>query len=387
MPPGITGAAPLTEQDAVAIALWNSPGLETALSELGLARADLVQAGVLLNPNLQVLFGIGSKPFEFLVSMPIQAIWQRPKRISAARLNLELVSEGLVQNGIDLVRDTRIAYAELDTARRRAGVEQKAAELSAEIAGLTQKRLDAGDISELDYRLARLAAIGAADRAARAQRDAELAREQLRLIIGARDQLRDLEIASVPSPAREPASEDELVTAAVSSRPDLRAAELGIEAAGKRAGWERSKIFNMIAPALSSKEVGADGFKTGPAVSVEIPVFDRNQGGISRAEAELRRAILYYAELAEQVRYEVRGSRLRLLQALETLNRVRDELVPVSRETQQLAEKAYEAGDISYLDLQQARRPLLDAFLAEESAVMEFRRARAELERAIGRKL
>jgi cobalt-zinc-cadmium efflux system outer membrane protein len=209
----------------------------------------------------------------------------------------------------------------------------------------------------------------------------------LRLVIGARDELRDIRIAPEAATPLQPATEEDLIGLAVSSRPDLRAAELEIEAAGRRAGWERSKIFNMIAPALSSKEVGADGFKTGPAVSVELPIFDRNQGGISRAEAELRRATLRYMELADQVRYEVRDSRLRLLQAAEALSRVRDELLPVSRETQALAEKAHSAGDISYLDLQQARRPLLNALLAEESAVMDYRRAWAALERAVGRKL
>jgi outer membrane protein TolC len=66
---------------------------------------------------------------------------------------------------------------------------------------------------------------------------------------------------------------------------------------------------------------------------------------------------------------------------------LRSELLPVLRETLELAEKAYENGSISYLDLQVANRPLLDALTSEEAAVLEYRRAKADLERAVGRGL
>lgn len=159
MPPGVEGDSPLTEQDAVAIALRNSPALETVLSELDLGRADLLQAGVLVNPSFSALFGIGSKPFEFLLSMPVQAFWQHPRRVSAARLNLEMISEGLVQSGLSLVRDTRIAHAELVAAQERSRPDAEAAKLLQEIADLTAKREAAGDISELETRLAVLSTL------------------------------------------------------------------------------------------------------------------------------------------------------------------------------------------------------------------------------------
>jgi cobalt-zinc-cadmium efflux system outer membrane protein len=387
LPPGVEGDSSLSEQEAVAIALWNSPGLETVLSELDLGRADLLQAGVLVNPSFSALFGIGSKPFEFLLSMPIQAFWQRPRRVAAAKMNLEMISEGLVQSGLDLVRDTRIAHAELVTAQERARLDSEASKLLSEIADLTAKREAAGDISELEARLVRLDSINAANRASRSQRDVELAQERLRVLMGAADEFPDLRAeASVSGPQILPEG-SQLVEEALSSRPDLRAAELGIEAAGERAGWERTRIFNLVAPQLSTKEVGSSGFKTGPGLSIELPLFDRNQGGVSRAEAELRRATLLYLEAAEQVKFEVRSSRLRFLQAREALDRLRGELLPVLRETVELAEKAYANGNISYLDLQVAKRPLLDTLLTEELAMLDLRRAQAELERAVGRRL
>ena len=42
LPPGVSIDGSLSEQDAVAIALWNNAGLQATLAELGLARADLI---------------------------------------------------------------------------------------------------------------------------------------------------------------------------------------------------------------------------------------------------------------------------------------------------------------------------------------------------------
>ena len=42
----------LTETEAIAIALWNNSGFQESLADLGIARADLVQAGLLRNPVL-----------------------------------------------------------------------------------------------------------------------------------------------------------------------------------------------------------------------------------------------------------------------------------------------------------------------------------------------
>jgi cobalt-zinc-cadmium efflux system outer membrane protein len=386
LPPGVSLDEALSEQDAVAVALWNNAELEATLVQLGLARADLIEAGLLVNPDIQFLLGIGAKPFEFLLSVPIEALWQRPRRVAAAKLNLENVSKGLVQNGIDLVRDVRIAYAQLALAGQRAKIRGAAARLRKEIADLTDKRLQHGDISALDARLARIEALTAEDAAAQAEREVGIAQHRLGVLLGIPGDS-GFSIAPLEVAVEKPSDEKELLEAALSSRPDLKAAELAIESAGRRAGWERSRILAYIAPLLSTKEVGSSGIKSGPGLKIEIPVFNRNQGGISRAEAEVKQATLRYLALADQVQYEVRSSRIRLLQAQESLERIRNGLLSTIEETIDLAKKAHENGDISYLDYQLASAPIFDARLSEEAAAADLRQALAELERAIGRRL
>lgn len=165
-------------------------------------------------------------------------------------------------------------------------------------------------------------ALTAADSAARAERQVGIAQQRLHVLLGLRGD--HLNFSAEPSRllVEPPAEEKDLVDAALSSRPDLRAAEMAIEAAGKHAGWERSRILAFVAPLLSTKGVGTSGIKSGPGVSVEIPLFNRNQGSISRAEAEVEQAVLRYLALVDQVELEVRNSRRQFLQAQEVLNRI-----------------------------------------------------------------
>src|SRR5690349_4721570 len=50
LPPGVAGVAALGEDDAVAVALWNSAAFGAELAQLGTSQADLAEAGALPNP-------------------------------------------------------------------------------------------------------------------------------------------------------------------------------------------------------------------------------------------------------------------------------------------------------------------------------------------------
>jgi cobalt-zinc-cadmium efflux system outer membrane protein len=61
LPPDASIEDGLAPQEAVSIALWNSPSFQAALTDLGIARANLVEAGLLRNPvfSLPRVGGVG----------------------------------------------------------------------------------------------------------------------------------------------------------------------------------------------------------------------------------------------------------------------------------------------------------------------------------------
>src|SRR5262245_17159451 len=56
LPPRVSGQGGLTEDEAVTVALWNNAAFQELLVDLGLTRADLIQAGLLPNPELWHLY-------------------------------------------------------------------------------------------------------------------------------------------------------------------------------------------------------------------------------------------------------------------------------------------------------------------------------------------
>jgi cobalt-zinc-cadmium efflux system outer membrane protein len=386
-PPGISFSGAVTEEDAVAIALWNNASLEVAIASLGLARADVVDAGLLRNFSLQTLLPIGPKPFEFALQAPIEVIWQRPRRMAAAKLDLEKVSKTLIQNGLDLVRDARFAFVDLELAQNKTASARESAELRARIAALTDLRYKAGDISEMDALAARNDASNSEERALSFARDAETAGERLRSLMGLRGDKSTISASSGDAVDIQVPQWDALMKMSMESRPDLRAAELAIQAATQKARWERSRILSLVAPILSVKEVGSSGVRAGPGIAIDAPVFNRNQGSISRADAEVEKNALAYVALRDKIELEVREARLQLLQSQESLRRIRTEILPGIQDAIHLAEKAYSSGDASYLFALESTRQIYDARMREAEAIAAVHRARAQLEHALGRKL
>jgi outer membrane protein, heavy metal efflux system len=385
MPPDVTMADGLTAEEAVAIALWNSPSFQATLADLGIARADLVEAGLLRNPVFSLLFPWGPKQLEWTLQFPLDFIWQRPRRVAAARLNAQAVGERLVWDALTLVAQTRTVHADAVVADRRLQLTIETADLAQRLADITEARLRAGDISELEARTARSAAARVQVVRRAVEHDRNLARLTLAGLLGLDtpvDQLRPIQGPAID--ASMCGTEAGLLEGALASRPDVRAAEIGIEAAAERARWERSRVLTLIG-ILDGNQKGDEGPEAGPGVALDVPIFFRNQGAIGRADVEVERASRQYAAVRTQVQTDVRSATIRVQQADQAIRAWRDEIVPSLEVEQRQAESAYRAGEIPLLSLLDVSRRLVDGRTRLLDAEADLQRARIALERNIGR--
>jgi cobalt-zinc-cadmium efflux system outer membrane protein len=238
-----------------------------------------------------------------------------------------------------------------------------------------------------------------------------IARDRLRATLGVANNDQGFEI--ILSPASEPAVVDpaaraktqsatpangdsdpqtilnRLIEQALEARPELKAAQLAIEAAGQRAKWERSRILAVSAIAKEYGRGGGDahGFEQGPGLQIDLPIFNRNRGGISRAEAEIERAAKQLIAARQRVVAETREAYAQLTQARESSDLWRARLLPPLEEDIHSAERAYKAGDVSYLFVLETTRRLTDARLREIDLRAATARALIALERSVGRRL
>ncbi|HEY8152968.1 MAG TPA: TolC family protein [Myxococcota bacterium] len=384
VPPGVRLDDGVTGEEAVSLALWNNTAFQEQLAALGLSRADLAQAGMIANPTAAVLIPLGAKQLEYAATLPLEALWIRPGRVAVARLEGERAAERLVQTGLDLIRDVRAATAEVVATRERAEIARGLAAASDEIAEIAERRLEIGDASDTEAALARVDAARARDELRTARSEADAAQRRWESGIGFGDRERSVSLATGELAERcgERAELDALLEQALSARPDLRAARLGVQAAEERAGLARAEIF-AVSAILDANGSGRDR-EMGPGLSLVLPILNQNQGGRVRAAAELARAEAGRRATEDRILLEVSDASARRDEAAERRRAWQGEIVAPLAAGLAVVEGQLAAGDVSPLAALQARRTLELARLREVELRALEAHACAELERSVG---
>ncbi len=395
LPEGVMLDDGLSEDEAVAVALWNNAQLHTDLAALGLARADLLDAGLLRNPILQIVLPLGPyRQFESLLNFPFEVFWQRRKRVAAASAELERVAVSLEQNALNLMRDVRLTYIDLWLVGQRARLAEEAVRVRGQIVRLTNVRLRVGDIGDIEATAARLDESLAVEQVVRLRREVAIAQNRLRQWLGMNAEMQftlsdtkvDPVVIQAALKSDKSFSPDELLKLAIASRPDLRAAELAMEGAAKRAKWEQSRIATL-AGLLNFKQGEGVGFSPRPGLLAELPIFNRNQGGIARADAEVERAAWQYLAVQQRIAGEVQEAFNQYQQARESLTIWQTQVMSQAAENARLSERAFNQGDQSYLFVLDAVRRVVDVRVREVELRADLQRAAAQLARSIGQKV
>jgi len=123
----------------------------------------------------------------------------------------------------------------------------------------------------------------------------------------------------------------------------------------------------------------------GFGVAMPLPVFDRNQANIGRAELEISRATNEAARLAIVVRQEVAEAARRVERAKALLSIFQTGgMLERADNSLRVAEKSYKAGAISLLELLEAQRTFLETRAQYLRARYDYRQSRVDLKRALG---
>src|SRR5262249_43210021 len=150
-------------------------------------RSDLIQAGLLPNPEFVYYWPEVGKPFKYLIDFPIETIWLRPLRLKATAAENERACARLTQLALDLIRDSRQAYADLPLAYDRVKVAERAVKLRTDIVKLAEERLEKGNASQLEVSTARIDLFQAGQDLARSGYEVTVAEERLRNFTGLSD--------------------------------------------------------------------------------------------------------------------------------------------------------------------------------------------------------
>lgn len=384
-PPGASLDDGLTEDEAISIALWNNAAFQELLVDLGIAQGDLIQAGLLPNPEFGYFVSMPDKPFKYVFDFPIESIWLRPIRVRSAAGEADRTAERLTQAGLDLMRDVRQAYADVVLAKERVRIAGESVKLRGRIATLAGIRLDAGDVSEQEAATAKIDSLQAQQDAARITYDVPVFEERLRNLMGIGPMRVPLDLDPSPVPPCREFDAELLSQEAMTCRPDalatadaIAAAEARLELA--RIGWVR---FLGIADATS----GRQSHVLGPAIRFTVPIFNWNQGGISRAEAELEKARRNQTTIQYQIILDVQRANFQYQQTCAELSVLRTKVRPELEGAVRRAQRAYQEGNVPIFIVLETTRQLLENYVREAQLHGDLRRFWAELERSVGRRI
>jgi cobalt-zinc-cadmium efflux system outer membrane protein len=176
---------------------------------------------------------------------------------------------------------------------------------------------------------------------------------------------------------------EETLAKIVAASPEIAAAQAEIDRAHwalKRAGVQ--KIPNLTAYGLYNwRDNGVHGGQPDGALvlSVPLPIFDRNQGGVQRTLAELAVAERALNEMELSLRDRLADSFERYANASVQVRTYRHDLLPAAAQALELTRTAYRDGAVDYNDLLTSQRTNANANLEYLEALKDLRNAEMEI--------
>jgi cobalt-zinc-cadmium efflux system outer membrane protein len=275
-----------------------------------------------------------------------------------------------------LFTNVQLAESTLDLAQQDLKSFQNSVDISKE-------RYRAGDISEDDYLKIKLQLLQFQSDAAQAGLARVQALDDLRQQIGRESVPMDYDVAGPFDYVPLNTKEDDLEMKALSTRPDLRAAQQGITAATSQYELAKANGKKDITGQINYTHI-ADLSTASLFGQIQIPIFDRNQGEIARTKSTITQAQEQEKAAADQVLTDVADA----YDGVQTNNQIiqlyRSGYLDDAQQDRDISEYAYKRGAASLLDFLDAERSYRATQLAYRQALAAYLLALEQLREAVG---
>jgi outer membrane protein, heavy metal efflux system len=406
-------AEDLTMSRAVAIALQRNHDVIAAKLEIDAARFDKVQASLYPNPLFGYSVGdlvvgranpqgppairspgvFGQTVHTASISEVVDVWGKRNARMCAAQRSVEFKTL-LMQDALrEIVYAVRSAFADVVREQSERALSHETRARYEDTLRLSRSRFAAGDISEAELRKLELEGMRYQNEEVQASLELDLAREKLAALLAFDSAdalpatLTDPEQprVSYPLPA--------LTERALKERPDVRAARVAKLLSDAEVVSAEREAYPDISLGLmythSEFQVSGDNPNTlGVGVSLPIPLFDRNQANIGRAQVEVKRAQNDGRRLLMQVKHDVAEAEHRLARGQTLLDAFESgKMLERAEGALHVAESSYKAGASSLLELLEAQRTYLETRAQYLRAGYDYQQAKIDMMHAVGGEL
>ncbi|MDN5870118.1 MAG: TolC family protein [Nitrococcus sp.] len=392
--PAPTGALRL--QEALATALMHNPELAAFGWNVRAAQARILQASLRPNPELQAQgqsvsatglhSGLSPLTITAMISQPILTGGEIAKRTRVAQLERDLAAWDYEAKRLDVFTEVVQRFVGVLAGQRRLAVAERTFELANQVYQTVSRQVAAGAVSPIEQTRAK------AERALnriglqRAKRRLEAARQALAKALGLAEPTFEEVVGEL---ARvQPVPPLEILDDFLSQNPAVARWETVL--AERRAEIELAEAEGLpdVTPGIGVLYLPGFDFTAGVvSLSMPLPLFDRNQGNIQAARAELMQARQQRRAAIVRVRAAL-GQRYQTLQAaLAAATGLAEQALPAARSAYEAVLTAYRRGERGFLDVLIAQRTLFELKTRYVEVLAEYHRTAAAVERLIARPL
>ncbi len=284
----------LSRDEAVRFALMNNPSLQSDFQKLGIAKADLVQAGLFRNPSVNSLVRIrtdspGDPNVE--IDAPVLDLadfWQVPLKKRVSEDELEITTKQILQSILTIYADTKIAYDSCLFAYEKYTIMSKTIEMAQELYEWIQYRYQFGFETALDVHLANVRLLNFISDRTLYEAEVKNAFIHLTMLIGSKISAEQFSLTDdLIHQDRDISALRKLNELAMEVNPDVQMQHLKVRQACHRISLERAKALKSVKLAVSYKLDFEGERGPGPGLNFDVPLFDWNQAQIQSAKVDL----------------------------------------------------------------------------------------------------
>jgi cobalt-zinc-cadmium efflux system outer membrane protein len=390
-------ATQITLEQAISLALANSPTIKAARTQIQQNQAQEITANLRPNPTLSwdsqfipIFSGDFStdtlsnlQQFDIGVGYLFERGHKRQNRLQAARDQTAVTAAQVADTERTLVFNVAQQFIDVLLANSTLQFALEDLRSFQETVNISAERYRAGDISEGDYLKIQLQLLQFQTDVSSARVAKVQALGSLRQLVGYASLPHDYDCAGDLAYLPLTAALPDLQVKALAERPDLQAAKKGVKAANSQISLAKADgKVDVNASASYSHVSGASS--TSLFFNVPLPFFNRNQGEIARTKYALTGAELTATAAEDTVMTDVTNAYESASTNQEVVKLYVSGYLKQAQDSRDISQYAYKGGAATLLDFLDAERSYRSTQLAYRQALAAYMLSLEQLRQATG---
>jgi cobalt-zinc-cadmium efflux system outer membrane protein len=380
---GAAGSMTLTELESLALAA--NPALAQAAAKVEAARGAWVQAGLPPNPTGGYVAsevgneGHGGQQGGFFGQEIVTGGKLRLSRAVAAQ-EIRVAQQQFEAERLRVLSDVRIGFYEILVAQRRLEITQKLQQLSQRAVDTAKAFFEREEGNRVDLLQARVESGSARILAENARNDYLAAWRKLSAVLG-NPEMAPLKLVGDLEGDTQEANFEATLARVIAISPELEAARASVDSARAAVARARVEWVPNVELQASAQHDNASHYDIANVqAGVPIPIWNRNQGGVRRAQAELAAAQSNAdrVELGLQQRLAIVFQRY--ANARQQVETYRKQILPDAQSSLDLVSEGYRQGEFGYLILLTSQRTFFQTNLAYLESLRQLRESQAAVD-------